>query len=155
MRFTLILCSVILFSCASQPKEAKIWTAEEVLAQLDQHGKSLGDLENTSAIRITDEDCNTESSSFAFIVGGISKMQRNLDYPLEARKNRIEGNVITRFTIGIDGKVEAMQILSNTDPLLNNSVKKMLKKTDFAPALCNSKLVPSSYTITNTFRTNI
>lgn len=63
--------------------------------------------------------------------GGEEKMyeyfSKKVVYPKEARKKNIEGKVVIRFWVNRDGIIENPEILSKTDPLLNESALKVLK----------------------------
>lgn len=48
-------------------------------------------------------------------------------YPKKAQKNNIEGRVVIRFWVDIDGSLVDPEILSKSDPLLNEAALKVIK----------------------------
>lgn len=67
-----------------------------------------------------------------FMNGDISTFQswvmQNMRYPAEAIEKCIQGMVIAQFVVGSDGYIvkDSIKILSDTDPLLNNEVIRVL-----------------------------
>ena len=59
------------------------------------------------------------------------------DYPREARKNREEGTVHTRLTIGADGRVKACEVIgtSNSRSLDHATCEVMRTRARFIPAM--------------------
>ena len=54
-------------------------------------------------------------------------LSKRIVYPKEARRKNIDGRVIIRFWVNKDGKIENPEILSKTDPLLNECALKVVK----------------------------
>ena len=83
--------------------------------------------------------CNTQATErpaldieAIFTNGDISTFQswvmQNMRYPAEAIEKCIQGMVIAQFVVGSDGYIvkDSIKILSDTDPLLNNEVIRVL-----------------------------
>jgi protein TonB len=51
-----------------------------------------------------------------------------LKYPQQAIENKIEGTVIVRFYVDVDGRIGDATVVSNTPDILNQSALKCLKK---------------------------
>lgn len=62
--------------------------------------------------------------------GGEEEMYKflsgNIIYPEEARKNKIEGKVIVRFYINVNGEIKDPVVISNTPEILNRSALRCL-----------------------------
>jgi TonB family protein len=54
------------------------------------------------------------------------------EYPAIARQFRLNGEVVADLTVGLDGKVETVQVTKG-NPLLNTAVVSALKKWTFVP----------------------
>lgn len=60
-------------------------------------------------------------------------------YPSIARSQRIGGRVVVRVTVGADGAVQGVQVVSSPSPLLNQAASDAAKKMTFEPALSNGQ----------------
>ena len=58
------------------------------------------------------------------LMGYITK---HINYPVEAKKKKLEGKVYVGFVINTKGAVEDVKVLKGIDPLLDNEVVKMVK----------------------------
>ena len=54
------------------------------------------------------------------------------EYPAIARQFRLSGEVVADFTVGLDGKVENVEVTKGS-PLLNSAVISALKRWTFSP----------------------
>ena len=84
----------------------------------------------------------------------LDQLQKNVVYPEKARKNGIEGKVVVRALIGVNGKVLKANVVSTDSKLLNNAAKKAVKKTEFVPAKKNGKNIKAWVTIPIVFKLN-
>ena len=48
------------------------------------------------------------------------KIRNDIDYPAQARRNEIEGNVLIEFTVATDGSIKDIDIKSSSDRVFNN-----------------------------------
>ena len=76
---------------------------------------------------------------------------RNPDYPPLARVARVEGAVILSATIGEDGSIKELKIVSATSPLLTPGLIDTLKTWKYKPTLLNNDPVEVLTTITVNF----
>ncbi len=75
----------------------------------------------------------------------IQFLQDNIRYPKQARKKKIEGEVVVQFIIDKDGKVTNVEVLHSVDPLLDQEAVRLIKSSpDWIPAQQNGKPVKSS-----------
>jgi TonB family protein len=59
------------------------------------------------------------------------------EYPLEAKKRGIQGDVVITFVVDTDGRVRNAQIISSPDPLLSNAVLAVIPQCRFQPGIKN------------------
>ena len=48
------------------------------------------------------------------------KIRNEIDYPTQARRNELEGNVLIEFTVAADGSIKDIDIKSSSDRVFNN-----------------------------------
>jgi len=83
----------------------------------------------------------------------LNYINKNLQYPINARNNHIQGRVITRFVVNSSGKVEQAEILKSIDPECDKEALRVLYSLpDFIPGKQNGKNVSVWYTMPITFR---
>ncbi len=68
------------------------------------------------------------------LIGGIEKLQRNMEYPPEAIENNIEGRVIVKFLIDEKGKVHNPEIVKGVRYDLNREAIQAVSRAQFVPA---------------------
>jgi periplasmic protein TonB len=71
-------------------------------------------------------------------------------YPAIAQQAKVEGNVILEATIGTDGRVKDLRVLSSK-PLLDQAAISAVMQWRFTPTLLNGVPVPVLMTVTVTF----
>lgn len=77
----------------------------------------------------------------------------SIHYPKDAKENRIQGKVITRFMVMEDGSVSSVSVLQGVCPTIDAEsvrVVKMLPK--FTPGILKGKAVPVWYMVPITFK---
>ena len=105
-----------------------------------------------------DEGDNEEDQIFISVEqmpefpGGINALRRyiaeNIQYPVLAQENDIEGTVILKFVVGKDGKVSNVQVLRGVDPLLDSEAIRVVKTLPkFKPGYNNGQPVKVWYTL--------
>ncbi len=72
-------------------------------------------------------------------------------YPAIAQQAKVEGNVILEATIGTDGRVKDLRVLSSK-PLLEQAAIEAVRQWRFTPTLLNGVPVPILMTVTVNFR---
>ncbi|MEL6593748.1 MAG: energy transducer TonB, partial [Bacteroidota bacterium] len=65
-----------------------------------------------------------------------------IGYPMPARENGIQGNVVTRVLIGKDGIPIDNQFITNVSPHLSNAVEYYLMELRFTPAVYKEEAIP-------------
>ncbi len=79
--------------------------------------------------------------------------QKRVKYPQQAIDNGSEGKVVTMFVVEKDGTIKDVQILSNTDPLLNAEAKRViLSSPKWNPGRNRGKAVRVRVTMPLTFK---
>jgi TonB family protein len=74
------------------------------------------------------------------------------EYPIEARKNRIQGKVILQAVVGTDGRVSQASIFSSSDPIFNDPAMEALSQYLFRPARRGGQPVAIYYTVRTDFQ---
>ncbi len=72
-------------------------------------------------------------------------------YPSLARVARVEGAVVLQATIGANGTIRSLRIISAANPLLQTGVIEMVKTWKYKPTLLNNEPVEVLTTITINF----
>jgi TonB family protein len=78
----------------------------------------------------------------------------NPTYPKEARAKKIEGKVALDVTIGKDGVIEKLNVLTSPDKLLSDSATKAVRTWRYRPYLLNGEPVAVETTINVIFCTH-
>jgi TonB family protein len=78
----------------------------------------------------------------------------NPTYPKEARAKKIEGKVALDVTIGKDGAIEKLNVLTSPDKLLSDSATKAVRTWRYRPYLVNGEPVAVETTINVIFCTH-
>jgi protein TonB len=77
----------------------------------------------------------------------------NLNYPLDAQKNNIQGKVILKFVVNADGSADRVEILRSVDPLLDNEATRVIKSLPrFKPGKQGGVAVPVWFTLPVSFK---
>lgn len=84
-----------------------------------------------------------------------SYLERNLEYPKDAEKDGISGNVQVKVGISPQGKVSKVEILKPLYPSLDAEAVRVLSRSPlWSPAKKNSQPVSSEYNLTIFFNSN-
>lgn len=76
----------------------------------------------------------------------------SLEYPPEAREEKVMGMVIVETVITEEGVVEDVQVLESPDDRLSAAAVEAISKWQFEPALCDGQPVGVYYNLTINFR---
>ena len=77
----------------------------------------------------------------------------NIQYPEDAKENKIEGKVVVRFVIEKDGSVTAAEVLSGVYLSLDNEAKRLvMAMPKWIPAKSQGKSVRSYFTLPIVFK---
>lgn len=85
-------------------------------------------------------------------------VMKNVRYPAEAIEKCIQGMVVVQFVVGADGHIvkDKIQILSDTDPMLNNEVIRVLNLSPrWNPGMHNDKAVAIQFVMPVSFALQI
>lgn len=75
------------------------------------------------------------------LAAGLSSLYLQVDYPMEARRKHIEGQVILSFTVDEEGYVHDIDIMQSVHPLLDSAAVEAVRDTRFAPGEHNGEAV--------------
>ncbi|MCR8893920.1 M56 family metallopeptidase [Bacteroides sp. ET336] len=89
--------------------------------------------------------------------GGMSEclkyIARNIKYPTLAQEAKIEGRVIVRFVVGIDGYTSNFEILHSVCPALDaEAIRVLAQMPKWKPGMQRGVAVPVKYTVPVTFK---
>jgi TonB family protein len=76
--------------------------------------------------------------------------RKDPEYPVLAKQSRAQGEVILTATIGVDGKVKDVKVVSG-HPLLRNAAVTAVKQWVYKATILNGKPVESETRITLNF----
>lgn len=101
----------------------------------------------------------TQIESPPTFAGGIQRfyeyIARNLKYPLDAAKSRIQGSVMVSFIITETGEVTNVKVIKSVDPMLDREAINIVKSSPkWIPAKLFGKNVKVSYSIPIKFSLN-
>lgn len=75
-----------------------------------------------------------------------------IEYTQEARANGIEGRLVLKITVGADGSVVSVEVLSSVDPTLDASAIAAVKTWVFKPSLrCGKAMAGGVFTLARRF----
>ena len=99
-----------------------------------------------------EEDVYFVPQIFPEFPGGVSALTKfvakNLDYPEEAKSQKIEGKVWIRFVVNKTGDVENVEVLRGVDPLLDSEAVRLVQSMPkWEPAKQRGKPVDCPFTI--------
>lgn len=79
-------------------------------------------------------------------------IEKNIKYPVIAKKSRIEGKVYIEFMVGVDGYIANVQILKGVSSSLNKEAIRIIKAMPkWKPGKIRGKVVSSIYNMSITF----
>jgi TonB family protein len=84
------------------------------------------------------------------LAGGNLRHRVQPIYPPEARRVRLEGNVVLEATVTVQGQVEDLKLISG-NPLLAQAAMDAVRKWRYSPYLLNGKPIPKQTRITIIF----
>lgn len=89
--------------------------------------------------------------------GGTSQLmsfiQKNLRYPVDAVKDRIQGRVILTFTVEKDGRLTDIKVAKSVSPSLDKEALRMVKSMPrWIPGMQDGKKVRAKYTLPISFK---
>lgn len=85
-------------------------------------------------------------------VGGMESILKNVKYPDEAKKDKIEGKVFVRAQINEKGDVTEVKIEKGDNKLLIDAAVKAVKATKFTPGELKGKKVKAEVVVPIVFK---
>ena len=80
-------------------------------------------------------------------------VQKNVDYPVIASENGIQGRVYLMFIVNEQGNVESVEIMRGVDPVLDNEALRVVRSSPvWKVGRQNGKAVPVRFSITVNFQ---
>ncbi|PAU95876.1 hypothetical protein CK503_02140 [Aliifodinibius salipaludis] len=86
------------------------------------------------------------------LVGGLSSLQKMINYPEEASEAGAEGRVIVQFIIDKDGNVENPTIIKGVHESLDQEALRVVKQADFTPGKVKGEPVRVQYSLPISFQ---
>jgi protein TonB len=85
---------------------------------------------------------------------GLNKwLEANIQYPEDAKENKIEGKVVVRFVVEKEGSVTSAEVLSGVHLSLDNEAKRVvMAMPKWKPAKSKGKSVRSYFTLPIVFK---
>jgi TonB family protein len=74
------------------------------------------------------------------------------EYPVDLRRDRVEGDVILGATIDVDGSLRDLRVLSAAEPRLGDLAVAAVRQWVFKPGTVDGAPVPTTFRTTITFR---
>lgn len=88
---------------------------------------------------------------FPKLKGGLKRVQRKLEYPPEARKNKVQGRVVVSFVVNKKGKPQDLQVDKGLGYGCDRAAIEAVQKASFEPATKNGKPVNFKFALPITF----
>ena len=83
----------------------------------------------------------------------IKYLSENIVYPPEAVAQGIEGRVVVKFVVGLDGQARSVEVVRSVHPLLDaEAVRVASTLTEFIPGMVNGKNVAWGYVLPISFK---
>jgi TonB family protein len=84
-----------------------------------------------------------------------SFLAKNIKYPVEAQKDRIQGRVICQYVVEKDGSISSVQVVRSVHPLLDAEACRVLySMPKWIPGKQRGEIVRVKYTLPVTFKLN-
>ena len=97
---------------------------------------------------LTDGKTNQGSSNDAlsenmpFLIGGITELQKRIEYPTKALKDKVEGRVVIQFIVDRKGKVRNPEVIKGVRQDLNKEALRAVSNSRFRPGQVDGKTIP-------------
>lgn len=73
--------------------------------------------------------------------GGLPGLQRNVEYPKSALRDRVSGTVLVQFVVDQDGCVRDVQVKEGVEERLDRAAIRAILRTQFDPAILEGERV--------------
>lgn len=138
-KWTVFLTAALLLLVSCKPAEKAVETDSEVVTDNKIYGQ---------------QHILESGLEFPKLKGGMKRVQRKLDYPPEARKNKIQGRVVVSFVVNKQGKAQGLQVDKGLGYGCDRAAIEAVQKASFEPATKNGKPVNFKFALPITFRLN-
>jgi len=71
----------------------------------------------------------------------LKAVQDSISYPVEAKKERIEGTVVVNFVVDEKGTVQNLEVMRGVHPLLDREALHVIRSLEFEPKTKNGEPV--------------
>lgn len=127
---------------ATREKEAEIQRLKTLIAQLSVTAPGTRSAEPTSGARSGSTGGTTSSADTGVDTAPRILTRRNPEYPVNARRLRVEGTVLLNVLVGIDGQVREVKVLeADGGKLLSPAAVEAVREWTFAPATHGGRAV--------------
>jgi len=98
--------------------------ATEIIDKLTRSSDSIKEISDESKKSLTPPK----------LINGIRNLQKQINYPMEARKNNIEGRIFVRFILDEEGNVTDPETINTLGYGIDEEVLRVIKLAKFEPA---------------------
>ena len=114
-------------------------------------------LDGAKVTKINEDSVYLSSERMPEYLGGINALMeyisKNLVYPADAQKEKIEGRVIASFGVMKDGSIDNIQVVKSVYPSLDNETIRIIKNMPmWKPGMNGSEPVNVKFTIPISFK---
>ena len=87
-------------------------------------------------------------------VGGMESLAKHTSYPMWARADRINSNVVLNFRVEKDGSVSNVEVAKSGGAIFDKSAIDAVTSTKWTPAMQNGSAVAVTYELPFEYRSN-
>lgn len=138
-KWSVLLTAVLLLLVSCKPAEKAVEADSEVVTDNKIYGQQL---------------ILEPGVEFPKLKGGLKRVQRNVEYPPEARKNRIQGRVVVSFVVNKQGKAQDLKVDKGLGYGCDRAAIEAVQRASFEPATKNGNPVNFKFALPITFRLN-
>lgn len=84
--------------------------------------------------------------------GGLMRLVRRMNYPDQAKRTGITGEVWVGFVVAPDGTPRHVQVINPVHPLLDKEAHRLISTSECSPGLLNESPVPVKAAVPITFK---
>jgi TonB family protein len=104
--------------------------------------------------RAVAEEIVTHADVMPEPIGGLEGVQGRTRYPAEARRLGVQGTVMVRLVVDVDGAPRDVTVIRGVSPALDRAAADAILATRFLPGLIAGEPVPVIFSIPVRFRLN-
>lgn len=99
-----------------------------------------------------EEDFFTVVEEMPELIGGMEELQGKINYPDEARKAGIEGQVVVQFIVNEEGQVEDPEVVRGIGGGADEEALRVVQEAEFEPGMQRGEPVRVQYSLPIIFR---